>query len=81
MHIFRLNHLVAEIESRCDISGLLATRAASGIPEVDRLLEKAKAKALARGLVGIGDVGAATAFLAHDVTRLTNIDGGYHVVD
>ncbi len=41
MHIFRLNQLVAEIESRCDIPGPLATRAASAIPEVDKLLEKA----------------------------------------
>jgi enoyl-[acyl-carrier protein] reductase I len=66
--------------------GPLATRAASGIPEFDRLLEKAKAKAPARSLVSIEDVGAATAFLAHDVARLITgdtiyIDGGYHVVD
>jgi len=66
--------------------GPLATRAASGIPEFDKLLEKAKAKAPARSLVSIEDVGAATAFLAHDVARLITgdtiyIDGGYHVVD
>jgi enoyl-[acyl-carrier protein] reductase I len=66
--------------------GPLATRAASGIPEFDRLLEKAKAKAPARSLVSIEDVGAATAFLAHDVARLITgdtiyIDGGYHNVD
>ncbi|MET4037396.1 enoyl-[acyl-carrier protein] reductase I [Bradyrhizobium sp. RT4a] len=66
--------------------GPLATRAASGIPEFDRLLEKAKAKAPARSLVSIEDVGAATAFLAHDVARLITgdtiyIDGGYHLVD
>lgn len=66
--------------------GPLATRAASGIPEFDKLLEKAKAKALARSLVSIEDVGAATAFLAHDAARLITgdtiyIDGGYHVVD
>jgi enoyl-[acyl-carrier protein] reductase I len=66
--------------------GPLATRAASGIPEFDKLLEKAKAKAPARSLVTIEDVGAATAFLAHDAARLITgdtiyIDGGYHVVD
>jgi NAD(P)-dependent dehydrogenase (short-subunit alcohol dehydrogenase family) len=37
--------------------GPLATRAASGIPEFDALLDKAKAKAPARSLVSIDDVG------------------------
>ena len=50
--------------------GPLATRAASGIPEFDELLDKAKAKAPARSLVSIDDVGVATAFLAHDAARL-----------
>ena len=50
--------------------GPLATRAASGIPEFDALLEKAKVKAPARELVDIDDVGAACAFLAHDAARL-----------
>src|SRR6201993_3236482 len=44
--------------------GPLATRAASGIPEFDALLDKAKVKAPARSLVSIEDVGVATAFLA-----------------
>jgi enoyl-[acyl-carrier protein] reductase I len=66
--------------------GPLATRAASGIPEFDNLLEKAKAKAPARSLVSIDDVGVATAFLAHDAARLITgetlyIDGGYHIMD
>ena len=66
--------------------GPLATRAASGIPDFDKLLEKAKTKAPAHRLVSIEDVGAATAFLAHDAARLISggtiyIDGGYHVVD
>jgi enoyl-[acyl-carrier protein] reductase I len=66
--------------------GPLATRAASGIPEFDALLDKAKAKAPARSLVSIDDVGAATAFLAHDAAKLITgetlyIDGGYHIVD
>ncbi len=37
--------------------GPLLTRAASGIPEFDELLEKAKSKAPARSLVSIDDVG------------------------
>jgi enoyl-[acyl-carrier protein] reductase I len=66
--------------------GPLATRAASGIPEFDALLDKAKAKAPARTLVSIDDVGVATAFLAHDAARLLTgetlyIDGGYHIID
>jgi enoyl-[acyl-carrier protein] reductase I len=66
--------------------GPLATRAASGIPEFDDLLEKARAKAPARNLVSIEDVGVATAFLAHDAARLITgetlyVDGGYHIID
>jgi enoyl-[acyl-carrier protein] reductase I len=66
--------------------GPLATRASSGIPEFDELLEKAKAKAPARSLVSIEDVGVATAFLAHDAARLITgetlfVDGGYHIID
>jgi enoyl-[acyl-carrier protein] reductase I len=66
--------------------GPLATRAASGIPEFDALLDKAKAQAPARSLVSIEDVGVATAFLAHDAARLITgetlyIDGGYHIID
>jgi len=66
--------------------GPLATRAASGIPEFDELLDRAKVKAPARSLVSIDDVGAATAFLAHDAARLITgetlyIDGGYHIID
>jgi enoyl-[acyl-carrier protein] reductase I len=66
--------------------GPLATRAASGIPEFDELLDKAKEKAPARSLVSIQDVGVATAFLAHDAARLITgetlyVDGGYHIID
>jgi enoyl-[acyl-carrier protein] reductase I len=66
--------------------GPLATRAASGIPEFDALLDKARTKAPARSLVSIDDVGVATAFLAHDSARLITgetlyIDGGYHIID
>jgi enoyl-[acyl-carrier protein] reductase I len=66
--------------------GPLKTRAASGIPEFDELLDKAMAKAPARSLVSIDDVGVATAFLAHDAAKLITgetlyIDGGYHIID
>ena len=66
--------------------GPLKTRAASGIPEFDELLDKAQSKAPARSLVGIDDVGIATAFLALDSARLITgetlyIDGGYHIID
>lgn len=66
--------------------GPLATRAASGIPEFDMLLDKAKSKAPARSLVSIDDVGAAAAFLAHDAARLMTgetlyVDAGYHIMD
>ena len=66
--------------------GPLATRAASGIPEFDALLDKARAKAPAKSLVSIDDVGVATAFLAHDAAKLITgetlyIDGGYHIID
>jgi len=66
--------------------GPLATRAASGIPEFDELLDKAREKAPARSLVSIDDVGVATAFLAHDAARLITgstlyVDGGYHIID
>jgi enoyl-[acyl-carrier protein] reductase I len=66
--------------------GPLQTRAASGIPEFDALLDKAKAKAPARSLVNTDDVGVATAILAHDAAKLITgdtvfIDGGYHIID
>src|SRR5258707_2620427 len=66
--------------------GPLATRAASGIPEFDELMDKAQSQAPTRSLVSIDDVGRATAFLALDGAKLitggvTYIDGGYHIVD
>src|SRR5213078_3231835 len=50
--------------------GPLATRAASGIPEFDELLDKAQSKAPSRSRVSIDDVGNATAFLALDEQKL-----------
>jgi enoyl-[acyl-carrier protein] reductase I len=66
--------------------GPLKTRAASGIPEFDELLDKAQSKAPARSLVSIDDVGIATAFLALESAKLITggtlyVDGGYHIID
>src|SRR5271166_2690327 len=66
--------------------GPLATRAASGIPEFDALLEKAQGKAPTRKLVTIEDVGLAVAFLAHEASKAITgdtlyVDGGYHIID
>ncbi|PJM88334.1 enoyl-ACP reductase FabI [Achromobacter ruhlandii] len=66
--------------------GPLKTRAASGIAEFDALLDRAQAKAPARSLVSIDDVGEATALLATDAARRMTgqtlyIDGGYHIID
>jgi enoyl-[acyl-carrier protein] reductase I len=66
--------------------GPLATRAASGIAEFDELLHRAQAKAPARSLVSIEDVGLATVYLATDAAKLMTgetlyIDGGYHIID
>lgn len=65
--------------------GPLKTRAASGLKHFDQLLDKAAQKAPAGRLVGIEDVGIATASLATDAARLITgdtiyIDGGYHIV-
>jgi enoyl-[acyl-carrier protein] reductase I len=66
--------------------GPLATRAASGIPEFDELMDKAQSQAPSRSLVSIDDVGRATAFLALDGAKLITgsvlyVDGGYHIID
>lgn len=66
--------------------GPLKTRAASGISEFDKLLQKAQSKAPTRSLVSIEDVGIAVAFLGMDGAKLITgetlyIDGGYHIID
>src|SRR5258705_11521366 len=66
--------------------GPLPTRAASGIPEFDELMDKAQSQAPTRSLGSIDDVGEATAFLALDGTKLITgsvlyVDGGYHIID
>ena len=65
--------------------GPLKTRAASGLKHFDKLLDDAAQKAPAGRLVGIDDVGIATASLATDSAKLITgdtiyIDGGYHIV-
>jgi enoyl-[acyl-carrier protein] reductase I len=75
-----------EIRVHAISPGPLKTRAASGISDFDELLKKAQAKAPARSLVSIEDVGVAVAFLATDAARLITgetlyIDGGYHIID
>lgn len=66
--------------------GPLKTRAASGISEFDKLLQKAQAKAPSRSLVSIDDVGVAVAVLGMNGAKLITgetlyIDGGYHIID
>jgi enoyl-[acyl-carrier protein] reductase I len=65
--------------------GPLKTRAASGIAQFDELLDRAAARAPARRLVTIEDVGFAVAALATDAAKLITgdtvyIDGGYHIM-
>lgn len=65
--------------------GPLRTRAALGIGHFDQLLEDAAARAPARRLVTIDDIGIATAALAGDGARLITgetiyVDGGLHIV-
>lgn len=65
--------------------GPLATRAASGIPNFDALLDDARRRAPLRRLVDIDDVGALAAFLASDAARnITGstlyVDAGFHTL-
>jgi enoyl-[acyl-carrier protein] reductase I len=65
--------------------GPLATRAASGIPDFDALMERVAERAPARRLVTIEEVGAACAFLASNYAGAMTgdtiyIDGGYHIL-
>ncbi len=65
--------------------GPLATRAASGIPDFDALMERVAERAPARRLVTIEEVGAACAFLSSAYAKAITgdtmyIDGGYHIL-
>ncbi len=59
--------------------GPLKTRAASGLPEFDELLEAAASRAPTHHLATIEDVGAYCAFLASREAR--NVTGGVHLID
>lgn len=66
--------------------GPLKTRAASGLSDFDKHLQKAQSKAPSRSLVSIDDVGVAVAVLAMNGAKLITgdtlyIDGGYHIID
>ena len=65
--------------------GPLATRAASGIPDFDALMDDAVRRAPLRRRVEIDDVGALCAFLAGDGARAITgstlyVDAGYHIL-
>jgi enoyl-[acyl-carrier protein] reductase I len=65
--------------------GPLRTRAASGIAEFDKLMERAAQRSPMKRLVSIDDVGATAAFLASDaasaLTGLTlYVDAGYQIM-
>jgi enoyl-[acyl-carrier protein] reductase I len=65
--------------------GPLATRAASGIPDFDALMERVAERAPVRRLVTIEEVGAACVFLASPYAGAMTgntiyIDGGYHIL-
>jgi enoyl-[acyl-carrier protein] reductase I len=65
--------------------GPLATRAASGIPDFDALMERVAERAPARRLVTIEELGAACVFLASAYAGAMTgdtiyIDGGYHIL-
>ena len=65
--------------------GPLATRAASGIPDFDMLMDRVAARAPARRLVRIEEVGAACVFLSCPYAAAMTgetlyIDGGYHIL-
>ena len=65
--------------------GPLATRAASGIKDFDDLMTRVSARAPARRLVTIEEVGAACVFLASDYAAAMTgetlyVDGGYHIL-
>lgn len=65
--------------------GPLATRAASGIPNFDALMDDAVRRAPLRRLVEIEEVGALCTFLAGDGARAITgstlyVDAGYHIL-
>ncbi len=59
--------------------GPIATRAASGLPDFDKLMALASTRAPLQHLVDLNDVGALAAFLVSDLSK--SITGGVHYVD
>jgi enoyl-[acyl-carrier protein] reductase I len=59
--------------------GPLKTRAASGLPDVEDLLQKAVDRAPTRRLATIDEIGAFAGFLVSDQAR--NVTGGVHHID
>lgn len=65
--------------------GPLKTRAASGLADFDKLMEKAATVSPQRRLVSIDDVGALAAFMVSDAASAITgetlyVDAGYHIV-
>lgn len=74
----------SEIRVHARSPGPVRTRAASGLPDFDDLMEAARDATPAHRLVDIDEVGAVAAFLASDrAARLTgniqHVDGGLHI--
>ncbi len=66
--------------------GPMATRAASGLADLDDLLDDAARRAPLRRLVDLDDVGAVCSFLASDAARSITgttlyVDVGYHILN
>lgn len=65
--------------------GPLQTRAASGIPHFDQLMQDAVSRAPLHTLVSIEDIGALSAYLVSDVAKTITggtiyVDGGFNIV-
>jgi enoyl-[acyl-carrier protein] reductase I len=65
--------------------GPLQTRAASGIPEFDKLMSEARSRSPLRQPVELEDVGTYCAFLVSDAARVITgdthyVDGGFHIL-
>jgi enoyl-[acyl-carrier protein] reductase I len=85
-----MRYLAADLGPRdirvCAVSpGPIKTRAASGIPEFDSLLEDARHRAPIRREIEIEDVGSLCAYLVSDAARgvtgdVHYLDGGFHIL-